>query len=68
MASTHKDVEFAVDDSSKQQPVNLDVLIYSEAGANWWGGSDEVESYLEDPDASVTARIEVSADFLGRIA
>lgn len=47
---------------------NIDVLIYSVAGARWWGGDHAVEEYKEDPEASVSDRIEVRADHQGRIA
>lgn len=46
---------------------NIDVLIYSKAGARWWGGDDAVEEYESDPDASVSDRITVRAEDVGRI-
>ena len=46
---------------------NLDVLIWSRAGARAWGGSDALERYNEDPEASVFERIEITADSVGRI-
>lgn len=48
--------------------VSIDVLIYSEAGARWWGGDDAVEQYREDPEASVSDRIEISVNHIGRVA
>ena len=53
---------------SDGEPHNVDVLIYSEAGARAWGGDDAVEQYRDDPDASVSQRIEIRADDQGRIA
>lgn len=47
---------------------NVDVLIYSAAGAKWWGGAEAVEQYREDPDASISDRIKVKAEATGRIA
>lgn len=89
-SSTHKDVEFMVDDASGHQRQfatfgeaagfavslaasdgeqhNVDVLIYSPAGAKWWGGDYAVEEYDADPDASVSQRIAISAEDQGRIA
>ena len=60
---------FAVTIAASGRPnVSIDVLIYSVAGARWWGGDDAVEQYREDPEASVSERIEVSANVVGRIA
>lgn len=54
---------------SHGQPVNLDVLVHSPAGARWYrGSSDGAEEYAEDPDASVFDRIVVSAESIGRVA
>lgn len=50
------------------KPVNVDVLIHSVEGARAWGGDCAVEAYLEDPDASVSERIEIRADSEGRVA
>jgi len=46
----------------------IDVLIYSTSGARWWGGDIGVESYNEDPHATVFERIEILAESVGRIA
>jgi hypothetical protein len=54
--------------ASTGQEVYLDVLIYSKAGARWWGGEAAVEMYEEDPDASVSQRVIVRAEDEGRIA
>jgi hypothetical protein len=53
--------------ASDGNPRNVDVLIYGESGARWWGGEEGVESYLEDPDASVSERIVIRAESVGRI-
>lgn len=45
----------------------LDVLVYSEKGAEQWGGDDAVERYKEDPDASVFERYEISINCIGRV-
>lgn len=50
------------------EAVNVDVLAWSEADARRWAGDDGVESYREDPDASVFDRIVVKAESRGRIA
>ena len=47
---------------------NVDVLLYSPAAARWWGGDDAVEQYREDPDASVSDRVVIRAEFKGRVA
>jgi len=52
---------------SHGEMVVIDVLVSSKAGARWYQGDDGVEQYLEDPDASVFERIEVSAQSIGRI-
>lgn len=57
---------FAVAIAASGRPnVHLDVLAHSAAGARAVG---EEESYAEDPDASVTARLEISVNYVGRIA
>jgi len=47
--------------------VNIDVLIYSEKGAEAWGGYGAKEAYRLDPDASVFERITVAADIVGTV-
>lgn len=54
--------------ASRGRAVAINVLIFGERGAEWWGGDDGLEEYLDDPDASVSERIEVTADAQGRIA
>lgn len=54
--------------AGKGQPVTIDVVIWSKAGARWYGGDWAVEVYEEDPEASVFERIEVKAYSKGRIA
>ncbi len=46
----------------------LDVIIYSEKGAEGFGGTDALERYQEDPEASVYERWEFKANCLGRIS
>lgn len=58
---------FAVAIATSGRPVNLDVLIWSEEGADAYGGSDDVEQYLDDPDASVFERLVVTVDAVGRV-
>lgn len=45
----------------------LDVLIWSDKGAEWYGGPDAVERYDEDPEASVFERYEIKVNFEGMI-
>lgn len=45
----------------------IDTLVYSEKGARWLGGDDAVEQYKQDPEASVFERIEIKANFVGRV-
>lgn len=49
-------------------PSNLDVLIWSRSGARAYGGDNAVEQYDEDPEASVFERLEISVNYVGRIA
>jgi hypothetical protein len=46
----------------------LDVVIWSRAGAKFYGGDYAVEQYDEDPEASVFERIEIRANAVGRVA
>lgn len=50
------------------QAMVLDVCIFSEDGANYYGGDDGLELYREDPDASVFERFEVTCNFVGKVA
>lgn len=52
---------------SGRPDVYLDVLIWTRAGARWYGGDDAVEQYDEDPDASVFERFEISVNAMGRV-
>jgi hypothetical protein len=45
----------------------LDVCVYSEEGAEVFGGSDAVEEYRDDPEASVFRRFEITVNDLGRV-
>jgi len=48
--------------------VTLDVLVYGEEGAEWYGGDDAVERYADDPEASVFQRFKIHVSDLGRVA
>jgi hypothetical protein len=50
------------------RPVFVDVVTWSEKAAYAFAGSDGVERYAEDPNASIFQRIEIRANDLGRIA
>lgn len=59
-------IAIAVSDGN---PVNIDVLVWSRAGAKAYRGSgDGEEEYDEDPDASVFERIIVRAEAIGRVS
>ena len=62
-----KAAEHALSLSLSGRAVTLDVVIWSNEGAREYGGDDAVERYLEDPDASVFERYEISANCLGRV-
>lgn len=44
--------------ASNGEASSVDVLVWTEAGARWYGGDDAIERYREDPEASVFERIE----------
>jgi len=54
--------------ASRGEDVFLDVLVSSKAGAKWFAGDDGIETYEDDPDASVFDRVVIKADSTGRIA
>ena len=54
--------------ASTGQTKFVDVLIYSKAAAHVWGGDEAVENYMEDPEASVSDRIKIDAQAIGRVA
>jgi len=58
---------FAISLAVSGRDVDLDVLIWSEEGAEWYGGDDAVEQYNEDPEASVFERFEIKVNAVGRI-
>lgn len=58
---------YAVGMALNHGDANLDVLIWSEEGAEWYGGDDTVERYNEDPEASVFERFEIRVNAVGRI-
>lgn len=80
---TQRDVEYAVDDkifsdfdkaaafaiqkALSKGAVTLDVIIYSELGAQAFGGDWAVKQYLEDPEASVFDRLEITINDQGRV-
>lgn len=49
-------------------PVQLNVLVYGEAGARWRAGDVGVERYRSDPEASVFQRFEISSRDVGMVA
>ena len=51
--------------ASRGETVAIDVLCYDEESADAFGCGDE---YREDPEASVTQRIEIKVNVFGRIA
>jgi len=53
---------------NRDAKANIDVLIWSEEGAEWYGGDDAVEQYNEDPEASVFERFEISVNAVGRVS
>lgn len=53
---------------SGRSPIYIDVLIWSRAGAKFYGGDDAVEQYNEDPEASVFERIRLKVESEGRVA
>lgn len=59
---------FAVAMGATGRDVYLDVLIWSKAGARFYGGDDAVEQYEEDPEASVFERLEIRVNPIGRVA
>jgi hypothetical protein len=59
---------FAVSVAASGKPdVSVDVLCWTEGAARFWGGDAAVEAYREDPDASVTERIIIRAESIGRV-
>jgi hypothetical protein len=48
--------------------MRLDVLVYSEEGAEAFGGDSAVDEYREDPEASVFRRFEIAVRDMGRVA
>lgn len=59
---------FALSMAISRGETDLDVLIWSVAGARWYGGNDAVAQYHEDPEASVFERFEIRVNAAGRIA
>jgi hypothetical protein len=59
---------FALGMAMARGEADLDVLIWSESGAEWYGGDDAVEQYNEDPEASVYERYNITVNNAGRVA
>lgn len=59
---------FALSMAASGVEANLDILIHSEEGAEWYGGDDAVEQYNEDPEASIFERLEITVNNVGRIS
>ena len=54
---------FALMDGVPQGIVmNIDVLVYSEAGARFWGGQEAAVQYRRGLESDLIARIEVTGD------
>jgi len=47
--------------------IEIDVLVYSRAGAVWWAGTDGGDAYDEDPEASVFDRLVLKVTSEGRV-
>jgi hypothetical protein len=58
---------FALGKAIARGEADLDVLIWSEEGAEWYGGSDAVDYYNEDPEASVYERYNITVNNAGRV-
>ena len=58
---------FALGMAASTGSANLDVLIHSTFGAKFYGGSDAVDQYKEDPEASVFERFEIRVNAVGRV-
>ena len=81
---SHKDVDFevgaetfktfneaaayALSLATARGEATLDIVVHSEAGARWLGGSHGVEQYREDPEASVHERLQIKVNSQGRVA
>lgn len=59
---------FAVSLTASGRPSNIDILVWSRAGAKWLMGDDGAQQYDEDPEASVFERLEIRVNNQGRIA
>ena len=58
---------FAVALAASGQPAHIDILVWSEEGARALGGDAAVEQYLEDPEASVFERLEITVNNVGTV-
>ena len=59
---------FALSRAIASGSARLNVLVWTEAGARWYGGSDAIKQYREDPGASVFETFAIKANAQGRIA
>lgn len=59
---------FAVSMAASTGSADLDVLIYSTFGEKFYGGSDAVDQYKEDPEASVFERFNITVKNAGRVS
>jgi hypothetical protein len=67
--SFDKAADFAVNLAvSNGKTVNLNILVFSKAGARRVLGDEGVERYENDPEASVFTRIAIKAEDLGSVA
>jgi len=58
---------FAIQVALATGKADLDMLAYSEDGAEFLLGEEGIESYLEDPEASVLRRYEIKVNDMGRV-
>lgn len=58
---------FALKVAVSQGESELDVLVFSEEGADAYGGDDAVAQFNEDPEASVFERLEIQVNNVGRV-
>ncbi len=58
---------FAFSAALNEGKVVIDVLAFSEAAAQAFGGDAAVQEYREDPEASVFRRFEIAVADVGRV-
>jgi hypothetical protein len=47
------------------EPMRIDVVATSRAGAEWWGGKVGAQRYRDNPDAKALERVVLSARLMG---